>query len=157
MSIDPRRIVSCPACSRLHTGHPSNPFAPHYCSLACFEIDQPTEQPAPPSCHDGVTMACPVCQHAFVPIGRQVYCSDACRAAAYRRRRDAARPAVSLPRSRPRRPVTVYECDACGERALGEQRCECGTFMRRVGIGGCCPVCEAPLAVAELLGEEVRT
>jgi predicted amidophosphoribosyltransferase len=61
-----------------------------------------------------------------------------------------------VPRSKPRRPITVYECDSCGGRALGEQRCEeCGAFMRRVGIGGCCPECDAPLAVSELLGEEV--
>jgi hypothetical protein len=52
--------------------------------------------------------------------------------------------------------MTVYECDNCGSRALGEQRCEqCGTFMSRVGIGGCCPSCDEPIAVAELVGQEV--
>lgn len=50
---------------------------------------------------------------------------------------------------------TVYECDACGSRALGEQRCECGTFARRVGIGGCCPECDAPVAVEELVGPDL--
>ena len=51
----------------------------------------------------------------------------------------AARPSSSL-RARPRKPVTVDECDACGTRALGEQRCDdCGTFIRRIGLGGALP------------------
>ena len=109
-----------------------------------------------PSCHDGVTMICPVCQHTFSPTGRQQYCGDPCRAAAYRRRRDAGNVTVIVPKTKPRRPVTVYECDGCGARAVGEQRCEeCRTFMRRVGIGGECPCCAEPIAVNELLGQEV--
>ena len=112
---------------------------------------------ASPSCHDGVTMTtCPVCQARFASIGRRKFCSGACRAAAYRRRRDGGRVPIVLPNSRPRRPVTVYECVDCGERSLGEQRCEsCELIMRRVGIGGCCPACDAPVAVTDLLEEEV--
>ncbi len=109
------------------------------------------------SSHDTVTN-CPVCQHPFTPVGRQKYCSDACRAAAYRRRRHAAQPAVpiTIPTARPRRPITVYECDTCGARSLGEQRCaDCATFMRKIGIGGNCPNCDEPVAVAELVSEEV--
>ena len=45
---------------------------------------------------------CPVCQHTFVPVGRQKFCTDACRAAGYRRRRDAARPPITVPRAQPR-------------------------------------------------------
>jgi hypothetical protein len=46
----------------------------------------------------------------------------------------------------------VYECDTCGARALGEQRCEeCSTFMRRIGLGGLCPACDAPVAAKELI------
>jgi hypothetical protein len=115
-------------------------------------------QPESPSCHDGVTMTCPVCQRRFTPFGRRKFCSDPCRALAYRRRRDAGRPSVVVPTARPRKPITVYECDSCGERALGLQRCEaCGTFMRRVGIGGCCPNCDEPIVVSELVGQEVAT
>jgi hypothetical protein len=91
------------------------------------------------SCHDGVTVTCPVCGRTFSPSGKRAYCTDACKAAAYRRRRDANRPVVQvqLPKSRPRGPITVYECGSCGERSLGDQRCgQCGIFMRRVGIGG---------------------
>ena len=109
-----------------------------------------------PSCHDGVTMTCPVCQRTFSRSGRQTYCSEGCRAAAYRRRRDAGRVAVTVPKAQPRRPVTVYECEICGERAVGEQRCEsCARFMTRVGIGGLCPSCDEPIAVTELVGQYV--
>lgn len=111
---------------------------------------------ATPSCHDGVTMACPVCKGRFTPVGRQRYCCDACRAVAYRRRRDAGRAPVVVPKAQPRKPITVYACDDCGARAVGEQRCEeCQIFMRRVGIGGSCPNCEEPISVEELLGQEV--
>ncbi len=111
----------------------------------------------PPSCHDPVTMICPVCQQPFTPTGRQTYCEDACRAAAYRRRRDAGKATAVVPKALPRRPITVYECDGCGARALGDQRCDdgCGTFMRRVGVGGLCPCCDEPVAVNELVGQEV--
>lgn len=102
-------------------------------------------------------MTCPVCQHPFTPIGRRAYCSDACRAAAYRRRRDAGRPPVLVPKAKPRRPITVYECDTCGARAVGEQRCDtCNTWMRRIGIGGHCPSCDEPIAFTEVLPEGIE-
>ncbi len=111
---------------------------------------------ASPSCHDTVTMTCPVCQDPFTPAGRQKYCSQPCRAAAYRRRRDTRPASVVVPKARPRQPITIYECDSCGTRALGQQRCDtCATFMRRVGIGGTCPSCDEPVALAELIGQEV--
>lgn len=118
----------------------------------------PNASPTPntPSCHDSVTTTCPICQHPFDPVGRQKFCSDACRAAAYRRRRDAGRPAIAVPSHRPRRPLTVYECQDCGNRAVGEQHCaDCGTFMRRVGLGGECPHCCEPVALTDLLAEEL--
>lgn len=117
-----------------------------------------SSRPEPPSRHDGVTMTCPVCETRFIPTGRQKYCSDACRSAAYRRRRGTHTPPVAVAKAQPRRPITVYECDSCGERSVGEQRCDtCGTFMRRVGIGGCCPSCDEPIAAQELLDGEVMT
>jgi hypothetical protein len=102
-------------------------------------------------------MICPVCQHPFTPVGRQTYCTDACRAAAYRRRRDATRPpAVVIPKTQPRRPITIYECDSCGTRPVGQQRCDtCGTLTRRIGLGGNCPHCDEPVAVNELLDQQV--
>jgi hypothetical protein len=108
-----------------------------------------------PSSDDDTVTNCPVCQRPFTPVGRQKYCGDACRAAAYRRRRAAPLAAtLVVPKARPRRPITVYECDTCGARALGEQRCaDCATFMRKIGIGGNCPSCDEPVAVAELVSE----
>lgn len=95
---------------------------------------------------------CPVCEHPFTPTGRRRFCSDACRAAAYRRRRNADRPPLVVPAAQPRRPITVYECGTCGARALGQQRCDdCGTFMTRIGYGGHCPNCDDPVAINELL------
>jgi hypothetical protein len=72
-----------------------------------------------PSRHDPVTTPCPICAKPFTPIGRQAYCSGACRAAAYRRRRDTAPLTPAVPPARSKRPITVYECDGCGERAPG--------------------------------------
>jgi hypothetical protein len=101
-------------------------------------------------------MTCPLCGRRFTPVGRQTYCSDACRAAAYRRRRDAHRPALAVPPRQARKPITVYQCDSCDYRALGEQRCpDCGTFMRKIGVGGECPSCSEPIAIAELLPQEM--
>lgn len=108
-----------------------------------------------PSCHDTVTMNCPVCHHTFTPAGRQIYCRDACRAAAYRRRRDNGRAPVVVPKAQPRRPITVYECDTCGTRTVGQQHCpDCRTFTRRIGIGGTCPHCDEPVAITELLDQK---
>lgn len=107
--------------------------------------------------HDAVMIPCPVCQRPFTPAGKRLYCRDACAAAAYRRRRAARQPVV-VPVHRPRRPITVYECQACDVRQLGQQRCDCcGAFMRRVGWGGPCPHCDEAVAVSDLLGEEVGT
>ncbi len=103
-----------------------------------------------------VTMACPACGAPFIRSGRGRYCTDACRAAAYRRRRATARPLVAVPAAMPRTPLTVYACDDCGARAVGEQRCpDCSRFRRRVGIGGACPHCDEVITVAELVGQEV--
>ena len=80
------------------------------------------------------------------------WCSAACRQAGYRRSHQAPLEPPTLPPRQPRRPATVYECDGCGARALGEQYCPegCATFMRRVGTGGFCPACSEPVAYQEL-------
>jgi len=99
---------------------------------------------------------CPVCQGTFAPSGAKLFCGKLCRDTAYRRRKQSApRPIKVLP-IRPRRAVTVYECDGCGERSLGSQRCEqCRNFMRKLGLGGLCPHCNEPVTVFDLLNEEV--
>lgn len=109
-----------------------------------------------PSRHDTVTIGlgvkCSVCATDFTPTGRRRYCSDACRAIAYRRRKQPdPTPEPVAPPAGQRRPVTVYQCPDCDQRSLGEQRCnDCGTFMTRVGIGGICPCCDEPIAIDEL-------
>jgi hypothetical protein len=106
-----------------------------------------------PSRDDDATMICPVDGTAFAAGGRRRYCSDRCRRAAWARRRQSPpTPVVVATPPGPRRPVTVYECDACGIRALGQQRCdECGAFMRRLGLGGLCPCCDEAVAAEELI------
>ena len=51
---------------------------------------------------------------------------------------------------------TVYECPGCGERLVGQRRCEdCGLFSRALGLGGICPDCDAVLVLRDLLAGEV--
>jgi len=106
-----------------------------------------------PSRDDGATIPCPVCQRAFVPSGRRRHCGDPCRKKAWALRHQAPPAPVVVPESLgPRRPVTVYLCEVCDTRALGDQRCEsCGNFMRRLGYGGLCPCCQEAVAAGELI------
>ena len=102
------------------------------------------------------TTSCPVCGIGFVVTGRRQYCSDGCRRSAWASRHRSLSAHVSVvvltPPAGARRRHTVYECDACGTRSLGDQRCEdCGVFMRRVGLGGTCPSCEGAVAACELI------
>lgn len=54
--------------------------------------------------------------------------------------------------NRPNLAAMVYECPECEVRYLDEQRCaECNTFCRRIGVGGHCPHCDEPVAIADLL------
>jgi hypothetical protein len=101
---------------------------------------------------DPATTRCPLCQARFTPTGRQRYCSTPCRKTAFRRRHANPPTTVVVPAARPRRQITIYECPDCGQRLLGEQHCgDCTTFARRVGLGGACPDCDAPVAVEDLL------
>jgi hypothetical protein len=108
-----------------------------------------------PSRDDAATLSCPMCQRRFTPVGRGRYCCDYCRKKAWQRRHQPAPVPVVVPAPGvPRRPITVYECASCGARALGEQRCEgCGVFMAKVGLGGLCPECGAPVAIPDLFDE----
>ena len=106
--------------------------------------------------HDPITIPCPSCGQPFTPTGKRRYCTDACKAAAYRRRHHVDDPPVVVPPARLREPVTVYDGDTCSTRAPGQQRCEdCGTFMRRDRPRGPLPHCDEPVAITDLLDEEV--
>ncbi len=98
---------------------------------------------------DTATVPCPACGQPFTSQGRARYCSTVCRQAAWRRRHAApAQPVVA-------KPDTVYACPSCDIRYLGEQYCpDCRTFCQRIGPGGCCPNCDEPVAVTDLLGPE---
>jgi hypothetical protein len=100
-----------------------------------------------------VTPRCGFCAAALVEGRARLFCDSACRQAAYRRRHQGPAPElVALPPARPKE-STVYECDECGERLVGSQRCdECNRFARRVGPGGHCPSCDSAVTVEELLG-----
>jgi hypothetical protein len=145
---------ACPICD---TPRPANRGDGIWCcSIACYRAFHGTHALGAPS-GNALTTTCPACQHPFSPVGLQRFCCEACRVAVYRRVREttAAAPVVAL-RHAPRQPLTVYACDRCGARALDEQRCgECRDPMRRVGLGGFCPCCAEPVAVEELLGQEV--
>lgn len=118
----------------------------------------PPTTPPTPSRDDTGTTRCPVCTASFTPTGRQAYCSTACRKTAFRRRHQQPGPVITVPAAQPRRQITIYECPDCGERLLGEQRCEtCHTFARRIGIGGACPTCDAPVAITDLIDQAVIT
>jgi hypothetical protein len=96
-------------------------------------------------------MRCAICATEFQPIGRQRFCTPACRQKAWRRRHSI--PLPSIPARAPRH-STVYQCGSCDNRYLGEQYCgDCGTFCQRVGVGGLCPTCEEPVAIIELIPE----
>lgn len=92
---------------------------------------------------------CGNCATAFVAVGRQRWCSDACRQAAWRARRAApARPA------QPTKADTVYACPICDARYLSEQRCpECNCWCARLGPGGACPHCDEPVALSDILND----
>lgn len=112
--------------------------------------------PETPSRGGSAAATCPVCQCSFVPSANKLFCGKLCKDTAYRRRKQSARKPIKVPSARPRRAVTVYECDGCGERSLGSQRCEeCRTFMRKLGLGGLCPHCEEPVTLSDLLDKEV--
>jgi hypothetical protein len=104
--------------------------------------------------------ACVMCG-GDLPSRRALYCKRACQQQGYRLRHQAPTiDVMSVRRALQRRKAlvahTVYECGVCGERFLGERRCEeCGLFARALGFGGSCPECDTTVLLDELLGEGV--
>jgi len=113
-----------------------------------------TALPAPNPTAGADQLQCPVCWTTFTKVGRQRYCTDACRKTAWTRRHattvKVAEPVV--PPAVRRRDVTIYGCPICETRYYGEQWChDCNQPCTRVGLGGLCPHCSEPVAVTDLI------
>jgi hypothetical protein len=108
---------------------------------------------ATPLSSGSVTASCPVCTRPLPPGRRsRLYCSEACRQAAWRRRHAATLQPPALASKQPRRPVSVYICPECEARYLGEQYgADCHVFCRTAGIGADCPFCGEPVGYDELV------
>ncbi len=116
----------------------------------CNDDNTTTSTPEPPADRP----LCPVCWTPFTRIRRQRYCTDACRKTAWTRRHAATRQLTeaAVPQPTRRRDTTIYECQSCETRYHGEQWChDCNQPCARVGIGGSCPHCAEPVALADLL------
>lgn len=99
---------------------------------------------------------CAECGRSFPRRGRARFCSQRCRQRAHRGRQAGPQRAL-LARTAARartRDLSAYECPECGERYLGEQRCQsCGVFCRSLGYGLACPCCGELVVLNELLAE----
>ena len=106
--------------------------------------------------NDSVTITCPVCQRPFTPQGKRRWCSEGCRVAAWRRRRQQAGPAITLPPARPRRPITVTSATAAPPAPWDSNAAtNAAPSCAKLQLGGPCPHCDEPVAVTELLDQEV--
>ncbi len=100
---------------------------------------------------DDTATTCAVCGRSYTRRGRQQWCSTECRQTAWRRRR-----AIPTTPQVPAKATTVYECDDCDTRYLGEQRCEdCNTWCRRISAGGLCPHCDEPVAITDIHPDDI--
>ncbi len=98
------------------------------------------------------TQMCLYCSEVL-PKGRsRIYCSDNCRVNAWKRRKRATASTAEIPKDRPSKATSIYECPLCEVRYLGKQYCgDCGCFCRKVGSGGLCPHCDEPVAFIDLI------
>jgi hypothetical protein len=96
---------------------------------------------------------CLACGRQFVPRGRQLHCSDACRQRAFRNRHQRPRTTRGTAVTASLTEHTQYECAACGELYFGERWChDCQRPCRRVGLAFQCD-CGETFLLADLLAE----
>ena len=119
-----------------------------------------TGQPPPRDDNETTTRTpkrpCPICGSPFTPIRRQLYCTNACRQTAHRRRK--ARTPAPVPPAGQRRDHTIYQCPDCDNRYHAQQWCDdCNRPCRRLGTGGLCAHCGETLTIEELLAGETMT
>ncbi len=81
---------------------------------------------------------CQVCATPLAGRADQRFCSPTCRQTAHRRRGGTPTALTPvLPAGASRRDRTIYECDDCGERLIGQQWChDCQRSCRRLDFGG---------------------
>ena len=85
------------------------------------------------------------CLRSWAPV-RVASCSWTRRRAAATTMPDAVSPATGGAMS------PVYTCPSCKARYHGQQRCyDCNQPCTRIGLGGLCPACQAPVAFTDLL------
>ena len=119
----------------------------------------PTDTSMREASRDG-SGGCVICG-GDLPSPRARYCTRACQQHSYRLRHhtptvDATSVRKALQRRKALVAHTVYECGGCGERFIGERRCDaCGLFCRALGLGGLCTECDTPVLIDDLLGEGV--
>ena len=116
--------------------------------------DSTTTHPAANPDAGPSSLLCPVCWTPFTKVGRQRYCTQACRKTAWKRRNatpvEVTEPVV--PQGIRRRDITIYACPTCETRYHGEQWChDCNQPCTRIGLGGSCPHCSEPVAISDLL------
>lgn len=104
---------------------------------------------------------CALCTRP-VASSRARYCSAACRQRSFRLRHvklaviDERRLRAELRRRDSLVAHTVYECNVCGDRLVGERRCaQDNLYCRALGLGGHCSACDEPILLADLLQLEV--
>jgi hypothetical protein len=111
--------------------------------------------PDQPPSHGSVTAtSCQLCATPLAGRADQQFCSPSCRQKAHRRRtRTPPTRTPVLPAGTSRRDITIYECDDCGERLIGQQWCpDCQRPCRRLDFGGPCPSCGDAITIADLVG-----
>ena len=124
---------------------------------------QPMRDTSRDSSSDSNAPSCPVCSGPL-PNSRARYCSYIHRQRAFRLRHvelasvDERQLRTELRRRGALVAHTVYECSVCGERSVGERRCQdCHVFSRAMGLGGQCGECDQPILLAELLELEITS
>jgi hypothetical protein len=107
----------------------------------------------PPRDDDVTTSKCPACGASFRPVRRQLYCTPACRQAAYRRRQPQPAAPTAPPAGLTRSQASIYQCDDCDQRYEDQWCHDCNRPCRRLGYGGTCPCCDELITIEELLSQ----
>lgn len=161
-----RDTATCAWCGTSFETPPRPGPTPRYCKAShrqrAHEARQTAKLPSPNDLatlaaahHDTATTVTgrrPDWRHAFLTLADAVAATITATPTTQPARHAATQPAPRPPKLRRSAPGdTVYECPSCEQRYLGVRRCDdCNTFCRRIGPGGLCPHCDAPVAQQDL-------